>query len=121
MVYFPNEELELYDYSESLTDFNSYGEPLKEYSLADTVPCNFQPMSPNDSLKEFGEVLTDTYKVIIDSGVDVNPRMLVRVKGKPDTYEILGTPMVNTHFAPTKHIKLVLKKQRKPTKVDLRI
>ena len=117
MVFFPNVELELYQYTESVTEFNSYYEPLKEFSLMDTVPCNFQPMSPNDSLKEFGEILTDTYKAIIDSNVEVNPRMLVKVKGDPDTYEITGTPMVNTPFNPTRHTKLVLKKQRKPTKV----
>lgn len=118
MVYFPNVELELYDYTESLTEFNPYYEPLREYSLVETVPCNFQPMTPNDSLKEFGEILTDTYKAIIDFDVDVNPRMLVKVKGKPDTYEITGTPMVNTHFTPTRHTKLILKKQRKPTGVS---
>ena len=117
MVYFPNEELELYEYSESQTEFNSYLEPLKEYHLINTVPCNFQPASPNDSLQEFGEILTDTYKVIIDSDVNVSPDMIVKVKGKPDTYEISGTPMVNTHFAPTRHTKLILKKQRKPVKV----
>lgn len=117
MVFFPNAELELYQYIESATEFNSYYEPLKEYSLMDTVPCNFQPMSPSDSLKQFGEILTDTYKVIIDYNVTVEPSMLVKVKGKLDTYEIVGTPMVNTHFTPTRHIKLILKKQRKPTQV----
>ena len=80
MVFFPNAELELYQYTESATEFNSYYEPLKEYSLMDTVPCNFQPMSPNDSLKQFGEILTDTYKVIIDYNVTVESSMLVKVK-----------------------------------------
>lgn len=117
MVYFPNVELELYSYTESLTEFNSYYEPKREYTLIDTVPCNFQPMTPNDSLKEFGEILTDTYKAIIDYNVSVDPKMLVKVKGKPDTYEIVGTPMTNTHFNPTKHTKLVLRKQRKPSQV----
>ena len=46
MVFFPNEKLELWDYTESATEFNSYLEPKKEYQLTDTVPCNFQPMSP---------------------------------------------------------------------------
>lgn len=118
MVYFPNEELELYIYSESTTEFNSYYEPLQEYTLFNTVPCNIQPMSPNDTLKEYGEILTDTYKVIIDSDVEINSSMLVKVKGKPDTYEIQGSPMKNIHFSPTKHIKIILKKQRKPTKVN---
>ena len=67
MVYFPNVDIELWDYTESTTEFNPYYEPLKEYSLTNTVPGNFQPMSPNEILKEFGEILTDTYKIIIDS------------------------------------------------------
>ena len=117
MPYFPNVNLELWDYTESLTDFNSYYEPLREYVLVGVYPANFQPMSPNDSLKEFGEILTDTYKVNLSSDVPVNPSMLVRVEGQQDTYEILGSPMVNTHFRPTKHIKLVIKKQRKPTQL----
>ena len=117
MVFFPNEMLELYQYTESSTEVNAYYEPLKEYALTGTVPCNFQPMSTSDSLKEFGEILTDTYKCIIDYDVPVSSDMIVKVKDKPDTYEIIGTPMVNTHFKPTRHTKLILKKQRKPTKV----
>ena len=115
MVYFPNVNIELWDYTESTTEFNPYYEPLKEYSLTNTVPGNLQPMSPNEMLKEFGEILTDTYKIIIDSDVNISPSMLIRVKDQPDTYEIVGTPMVNTHFAPTSHTKIVVKKQRKPT------
>ena len=114
MVYFPNEQLELYSYRESESEFNSYYEPIKEYYLSNTVPCNIQPLSPNDSLKEFGEILTDSFKVIIDSDVEVSPSMIIRIKGNPETYEIQGTPMVNTHFTPTKHTKIILKKQRKP-------
>lgn len=115
MVFFPNEKLELWDYTESSTEFNSYLEPQKEYYLTETVPCNFQPMSPADTLREFGETLEDTYKCIIDSNVTINPRMIVRIQGKSDTYEIVGTPMVNTHFIQTRHTKMVLQKQRKPT------
>ena len=117
MVYFPNHTLELYEYKESETKVNSYYEPLKEYCLIDTIPCNFQPLSPTDSLREFGEILTDTYKVIIDYDVRVSPDMIIKLVGYDDTYEIQGTPMVNTHFVPTKHIKLILKKQRIPTRV----
>lgn len=119
MPYFPNVNLELWDYTESLTDFNSYYEPLREYVLTGVYPANFQQMSPSDSLKEFGEVLTDTYKVILDFNVSVNSRMLVRVEGAEETYEIIGSPMKNTHFHPTRHVKLVVKKQRKPTTLNL--
>ena len=117
MVYFPNEELELYTYVESSTEFNAYYEPIREYVLQETVPCNIQPLSPSDSLKEYGEILTDTFKVIINSNVDISASMIIKIKGKPETYEIQGSPMINTHFAPTKHTKIVIRKQRKPTKV----
>ena len=115
MVFFINENIELWDYTESGTEFNSYYEPEKIYSLSATCPGNFQPMSPSEMLKEFGEIQTDTYKLIIDANVRVNPKMLIRLQGKSDTYEIVGTPMVNTHFKETAHTKVILKKQRKPT------
>ena len=56
MVFFPNQELELWGYTESSTEFNPYMEPKKEYYLVTTVPCDFQVMGPNESIKEFGEV-----------------------------------------------------------------
>lgn len=119
MVFFPNHKLELWDYTESSTEFNSYLEPKKEYHLQETIPCDFQPMSAKDSLQEFGEILEDTFKVYIDSNVEINPKMILRLTGEIDTYEILGTPMNNNHLLHVQHIKLVLKKQRKPTRLEV--
>lgn len=116
MVFFPNEQLELWDYSET-SELNSYLEPKKEYTLTDTVPCDFQSMTPADNLKEFGEELTDTYKIIIDSKVTVHSSTILRLHGKPDTYEIMGTPVINNHLPIVDHIKLVVQKQRKPTQL----
>ena len=118
LPYFPNVNLELWDYTESQDQFNTYYEPVREYALCGVYPANFQPMSSSDSLKEFGEVLTDTYKVNLDHAVPVNPRMLVRIVGEEDTYEIVGTPMRNTRFISTRHVKIIVKKQRKPTKLS---
>lgn len=118
MVFFPNENIELWDYTESTTEFNAYLEPKKEYCLTATVPCDIQPMNPTDSLKEFGEILEDTYKVYLSSDVTINPSTILRINGQTDTYEILGTPMNNNHLLPVQHIKLVIKKQRKPTKLN---
>ena len=116
MVFFPNEQLELWDYSET-SELNSYLEPKKEYTLTDTVPCDFQVMTPSDNLKEFGEELTDTYKIYIDSKVTVQSSTILRLQGKPDTYEIMGTPVINNYLPIVDHIKLVVQKQRKPTKL----
>ena len=116
MVFFPNEQLELWDYSET-SELNSYLEPKKEYTLTDTVPCDFQVMTPSDNLKEFGEELTDTYKIYIDSKVSIQSSTILRLQGKPDTYEIMGTPVFNNHLPIVDHIKLVVQKQRKPTQL----
>ena len=117
MVFFPNEKLELWTYTESTTEFNSYLEPKKIYTLSGTVDCDFQVMSNEESLREFGEVRADTYKIYLDSNVSVDASMILRLKGKTDTYEIVGTPIDNNHLTPVKHKKLVVIKQRKPTKL----
>ena len=115
MVFFKNETLELWEYTESTTEFNSYLEPKKEYHLTSTAPCDIQPMSPNDQITEFGELLTDTYKIYINPEVSIHPSMILKITGKPDTYEIIGTPMNNNHLLPVSHQKIIVKKQRKPT------
>lgn len=112
MMFFDNEKVELWKYGGSYT-YDDYGEPQKDYSLSDVISADFQPLSPADSLREFGEILQDTYKIYVDSDVEVEPTMILRINN--DTYTIKGTPMDNNHFLKTKHKKLVLQKQRKPT------
>lgn len=119
MVFFPNQELELWEYQESTTEFNSYLEPKKEYYLVTTILCDFQPMSQQDNIKEFGEVLEDTYKIYIDYDVEITPSMILRIKGEPDTYEVIGTPLNNNHLLPVRHKKIEVQKQRKPTKLEV--
>ena len=117
MVFFPNETLEIFEYKET-GELNSYLEPKKEYVLKETVPCDFQVMSPNDNLREFGELLEDTYKIYIDKDIEINPKMLLRIQGKPDTYSIQGTPINNNHLLPiVQHKKIIVQKERKPTEV----
>lgn len=117
MVFFANEQLELWEYSESTTEFNAYLEPKKEYTLQKTIPCDFQVMTPKESLKEFGELREDTYKIYIDITEDVDSSMILRLKGKTDTYQIVGTPINNNHLLPVQHKKILVIKQRKPTKL----
>ena len=113
MVFFPNEQIELWEYKDSEIKYNVYGEPEEEYNLITTVPCDIQPMSPQDNIKSFGKILQDTYKIYLDKNIPITDTMIIRVVGKPDTYKITGTPMLNNHLL--HHKKIILKKQRKPT------
>lgn len=112
MVFFPNVELELWEYGESDT-YNLYGEAELTYTLVDTVSCDFQPLSTTDSLKEFGEILQDTYKTYLDIKTPITDTMICRVVGEPSTYQVVGTPIRNNHLL--NHIKVILQKERKPT------
>ena len=116
MVFFPNQNLELFEYTET-SELNAYLEPKKEYIYLTTIPCDFQAMSPNDSIREFGEIIEDTYKIYVDVNAPVTSSMILRIEGQEDTYEIIGDVINNNHLLPVQHKKIVVQKQRKPTKV----
>ena len=116
VLFFPNCEIELWDYAEEKALMNIYGEYEEYYTLIDIVPCDFQPMSPQDNLKEFGKILQDTYKVYLDNHVHITDTMILRIAGRPNTFKIKGTPVYNNHFL--KHKKLILEKHRKPLPLE---
>ena len=118
MVFFPNCEIELWDYTEDDVLPNIYGEVEQYYVLVDVVECDFQNLSNQDSLKEFGKILQDTYKLYLDVNVPINDRMIIRKVGEKWTYEIKGTPMTNFHFDITNHKKIIVQKHRKPLKLE---
>ena len=117
MVFFPNVELELWEYGESDTEYNLYGEAELVYHLVDTVECDLQPLSTTDSLKEFGEILQDTYKTYLDINAPVTDTMICRVTGETPTYKVVGTPTRNNHKL-LDHTKVILQKERKPTRLE---
>ena len=116
MVFFPNYELELYEYT-SLDVCDAYGNPKKGYKYHSTVPCDFQPLSYTDSMEEFGKILEDTYKIYLNPNTPVNDKMVLRLKGYDDTYNIIGTPFQNNRFQITSHIRVVVQKTRQAIKL----
>ena len=116
MVFFPNEQINLYEYTDSET-LDLYGNPKKAYVYVTTVPCNFQVMTPKDSLQEFGEILEDTYKIYVDVDVTVSPTTVIELVRDNSQYNVTGTPIVNNHFLQTQHQKLVVQKIHKPIRL----
>ena len=116
VLLFPNEEMELYEYNENEDIPDFFGESTQNYKLVGTYPCDFQNMSPHDSLKEYGKILQDTYKIYAHLDVPITDTMIIKLKNHPETYTITGTPMKYNHILP--HTKILVTKQRKPEKLD---
>ena len=116
MVFFPNEVVELWEYTENSEVPNFFGETTTDYEYEGSYPCDFQPMSSKDMLNEYGKILQDTYKIYLDIDVPITDTMLLRLEGKTDTYYIQGSPQVNNHNI-ISHIKVLVTKQRQPTEL----
>ena len=105
-VFFPNEDIELHSYSSDSYDYHG---PKESYTLRETVRGNFQPLTDSASLKEFGKILTDTYKLILDENTIIHDTDLVVVNGIK--YEIIGTPE-NWNHGLLPHKEILLQKLR---------
>lgn len=115
MVFFPNVEIELWEYQEDESIPNFFGETSVSYTLIGTYPADFQNMSAKDTLQEYGKLLEDTHKAYFNLDTPITDTMILRVVGQPDTYTINGTPQKYNHLIP--YIKVTLQKQRKPTEL----
>lgn len=116
MVFFPNEKIELWEYTENSEIPNFFGETTVSYNLIGTYDADIQPMSPKDNPNEYGKLLEDTFKIYFNPDVPIMDTMILRIVGRNDTYSITGTPINNNHILP--HIKVIVQKQRKPTPLD---
>ncbi len=114
MPFFPNEILEIYEYTET-EEQNPYYEPKVAYKYVGSVSTDFQTLSDSDVVLESGEILTDTYRAFVPINTVISEGMKFKLKGKPHTYSLVGHEVVNSRFIPTHHIKLVLQIERKPT------
>lgn len=108
MPFYPNDTIELWSY-ETEGMFDEYGDPLNDFSFREEVPADIQHLSAESSMKEFGKILQDTYKVYLDNAVEVYDTDRIIIKGKK--YEIIGSVEVWNHILHFK--KLTIKLQRK--------
>ncbi|WP_299523272.1 phage head closure protein [uncultured Methanobrevibacter sp.] len=103
MPFFQNTTATILKYTPS-DDYNEYGEKTGTYEETETIPIDFQPLSPQETLKTYGEILQDTYKIYIDIDVDLQSTDRLLIENK--MYTILGTPMKMNHLLKPSHIKV---------------
>lgn len=116
MPFFPNCEIEIFEYNEK-PEKDEDGEHLFEYVYKGFSKADLQPNKNNNIQLENGKILTDIYKIYIDKSVEITDKAILRVKGKPETYAILGSPQYNDHGLGIGHLKINAQKQRIPTKL----
>lgn len=117
MTFFINTTIEVWDLIESET-LDNYGNPKTKYTLTKTAPADFQSKSIQSEQDIVGKVLKDQYNIFLDKNVGILDTSIIRKTGELETYTIVGTPVVSTHFDSTSHMKIVVEKQRKPTKLE---
>ena len=106
--FFPNEEMDIYTLNSNQDEYDYYGKK-NEYVYKETIQVDIQPLSPTSSLREFGKILQDTYKVIFDINVEINDTDQLIIN---DTqFEIVGSIDTWNHVLP--HKEMLLKKIRK--------
>ena len=106
--FFPNEEMDIYTLQATDSDYDYYG-AKNEYVYKETIQVDIQPLSPISSLREFGKILQDTYKVIFNIDTEISDTDQLRIN---DTkFEIVGSISTWNHVLP--HKEMLIQKQRK--------
>lgn len=105
--FFVNESMDIYSYQTS--DYDYYGKK-SSYEYKETVEVDIQPYSPTSSLREFGKILQDTYKVYLDKDVEINDTDRLVINNTK--YEIIGS-VENWNHILIPHKKILIKKLRK--------
>ena len=112
MVFFPQTYIELYEYAEEEDVPNFFGETTSDYKYIGTYYVDFQNSSPRNVPEDYGKILSDTYKIYMDTSVPITDTMIIKKKGEADTYSITGSPMHYNTLIP--HVKVLVTRQRKP-------
>lgn len=106
--FFPNETMDIYTHQTINDDYDYYG-GKNDYVFKETVQVDMQPLSPTSSLREFGKILQDTYKVILDIDVEITDTDKLIINNIE--YEIVGSVDTWNHVLP--HKEILIRKLRK--------
>ncbi len=110
MTYFTNTTMEFWEPYES-EEYDVYTDTnLTKYRLTTTSSVDFQPYTPKESIRDFGKILQNTFKVYTD--VNCSDNCILRIKDDTLTYSITGSPQVNNHFTATSHHKIIITQER---------
>lgn len=105
--FFPNETMDIYTLQDNNGGYDYWGK-INEYQFKETIPIDIQPLSPTSSLREFGKILQDTYKVIFNINTDITDTDQIRIQD--NEYEIIGSISTWNHTLP--HKEMVIRKHR---------
>lgn len=117
MSFFPNVKIELWNLYES-EELDDYGNKKQKYVVSSIVAADMQTLNETNQMETFGKILQDTYNIYLDKNVEVKDTTIFRVSGETSTFEVVGTPEINNHLIGVSHVKVVVEKQRKPTKLE---
>lgn len=106
--FFPNEEMDIYTLQDNGDSYDYHGK-INEYVYKETVQVDIQPLSPTSSLREFGKILQDAYKVILNINVEISDTDQLQIQN--EKFEIIGSVSTWNHVLP--HKEILVRKQRK--------
>ena len=106
--FFPNVTIDIYTYQSNNDEYDYYGKKT-EYVFKQSVEADMQPLSPTSSLREFGKILQDTYKVILNINTEITDTDQLVINN--EKYEIVGSVSTWNHVLP--HKEILIKKLRK--------
>ena len=116
MVYFYNRNLEIWEPTNKSTIDLYTGEKQIKYEFYIIADADVQQITPESSMKEYGKILEDAYRVFIDTWIEINPKSILRMENTKTTYQIRGTPELRDHILP--YVTFVMEKQRTPTPLE---
>ena len=111
MTFFPNTKIKILQYNPSDVECDDYGEVVGGYTETEELDADFQPLSTQESIRDFGEILQDTYKLYLPLDTRIKPQDRILIDGI--TYAIIGTPMRMNHFIKVSHTKVIIQRFRK--------
>jgi hypothetical protein len=83
---------------------------ITKYKMKTVSEVDMQPYTPKESIREFGKILQNTFKIY--TNIKCSENCILRISEDNVTYSIVGSPQYNNHFNKTTHYKLIITQER---------